>query len=175
MTEPETQRLKLRRIMADDAQSMFDTWTSDPEVPKYMTWYAHKDVSETKRLVDIWLKDYENPDCYRYVIVLKSTGEIIGMIDVVEYRDGCPVIGYCSGKRFWGNGYMTEALKAFIGELFSDGYETLLIEAVKENIGSNRVIRKCGFEFTGSEVRPHSAAKPEPVTLNFYKLTRNVS
>ena len=173
MRELNTERLHLRYLTAGDAQTMFDTWTSDPEVPKYMTWNVHEDVSETKRILEGWLNEYGKPDCFRYGIELKSTGELIGMIDVVGYRDGCPDIGYCSGKRFWGNGYMTEALKSVRDELFANGYDTLLIEAVKENTGSNRVIQKCGFELTGSELKSLSGIKPEPVMINSYRLKRN--
>ena len=172
MRELETERLRLRRLTAEDAQTIFDGWASDPEVPKYMTWNAHKDVSETKRILDGWLRHYDEPDCFRYGMELKCTGELIGMIDVVGYREGCPVIGYCSGKRFWGNGYMTEALNAVSDELFSAGYDTLIVEAVKENIGSNRVIRKCGYELVSAEKKQLSDIKPEPVTVNSYRKKR---
>ena len=67
---------------------------------------------------------------------------------------------------------MTEALKAVVAELFADGYKELYIQAVRENIGSNRVIQKAGFEFIGTFYGPHSSAKPEPVTLNRYRLLK---
>ena len=38
----ETDRLILRPLTLDDAQTAFDTWTSDPEVAKYRRYYAHK-------------------------------------------------------------------------------------------------------------------------------------
>ena len=44
---------------------------------------------------------------------------------------------------------MTETLKAVLAELFDGGYDTVYIEAVAENVGSNRVIEKAGFVFTG--------------------------
>ena len=90
MREPETQRLKLRRLEAGDAQTMFDSWTSDPEVPKYMTWYAHTDVSQTERILAEWLGQYGKPECYRWGIELKDSRTLIGMIDVVDYTDGIP-------------------------------------------------------------------------------------
>lgn len=42
---------------------------------------------------------------------------------------------------------MTEVCKQLIEILFEDGYKKIIIKAVKENIGSNRVIEKCGFSF----------------------------
>lgn len=172
MKEIETERLYLRKLKREDAQTMFDNWANDPEVTKYMTWNPHKSVDETYAIVDKWLAEYANHDCYRWGIERKSDKVLMGMIDVVEYRDGSPEIGYCSGKKFWGNGYMTEALKAVVEQLFSDGYETLLIEALKANIGSNRVIQKAGFEFIETSVHPVSQIKPEPVEINFYRLNK---
>jgi len=91
------------------------------------------------------------------------------MIDVVGFHHGNPVIGYCMGKRFWNNGYMTEALQAVVSELISDGYKEIVIEAVKDNIGSNRVIEKNGFKFVGSRESELSSVKPEMVTINSYR------
>ena len=173
MRELETERLKLRYLKSDDAQTMFDNWTSDPEVPRYMTWLVHEKVETTKYVLDMWLEQYGHPACYRWGIELKATGELIGMIDVVEYEEeSIPVLGYCSGRKWWNNGYMTEALKAVVAELFNDGYKELSIQAVRENIGSNRVIQKTGFEFIGTEYGPHSSVKPDPVTLNRYRLLK---
>ncbi len=171
MRELETQRLKLRYLRAGDGQTMFDNWTSDPEVPRYMTWNVHTSADTTKRVLKSWLEQYGQSGCYRWGIELKETGELIGMTDVVEYiESNVPVIGYCSGRKWWNNGYMTEALKAVVDELFKDGYKEISIEAVRENIGSNRVIEKAGFVFTGTRVGPHSEAKPETVTINTYRL-----
>ena len=92
------------------------------------------------------------------------------MIDVVGYHHGNPVIGYCSGRAYWGNGYMTEALRAVCAALFAEGYETIVIEAVEENIASNRVIQKAGFSYVGSRQQPQSASKPQLVTIRSYRL-----
>ena len=172
MKELETERLRLRKIRADDAQRIFCFWASDPEVTRYLTWLPHASVDVTEKVIAGWLEEYEKPDCYRYGIELKESGELIGMIDVVGYHHGKPVIGYCSGRPAWGRGYMTEALKAVCAMLFDEGYDTIVIEAVQENIGSNRVIRKAGFTFVCSCERALSQRKPEIVTSNPYRLYR---
>lgn len=172
MKELETERLLLRRIRREDAQRIFDCWASDPEVTRYLTWQPHASVAVTEAIVARWLADYDKPDTYRYGIELRETGELIGMIDVVGYHHGNPVIGYCSGRAYWGNGYMTEALKALCAALFEAGYSMIRIEAVRENIGSNRVIQKAGFRFANSREQPMSESKPEIVTINSYYLPR---
>ena len=68
---------------------------------------------------------------------------------------------------------MTEALHAVVEELFSKGYEEIVIEAVQENIGSCRVMEKNGFVYIESRVCPMSRYKPEEmVTIRTYKLRR---
>ena len=47
-----TERLILRPLTLDDAQTAFDSWASDPEVAKYMRYHTHKSVDTTKA----WLK-----------------------------------------------------------------------------------------------------------------------
>lgn len=173
MKELETKRLKSRYIKRDDAQRIFDCWASDPEVTKYLTWLPHEDVSVTNQVVDMWVKEYENANCYRYGIELKEENALIGMIDVVRYHHRNPVIGYCSGRKYWNHGYMTEAILAVMDELFADGFETIVIGAVSENTGSIRVIEKAGFHFVGSCREAMSAVKPEIVTINTYRLCKS--
>lgn len=173
MRELETERLLLRYLRKDDDEAIFYGWSSDPEVTKYLTWAPHTDIEETRYVIDVWLGEYDKPDTYRYVIERKSDGAAMGMIDVVGYDNGAPVLGYCSGREYWGNGYMTEACRAVMDELFEAGFKTILIEAVDENIGSNRVIEKCGFRFVKSERKPVSSMKPnEIVTINSYRIDK---
>ena len=68
---------------------------------------------------------------------------------------------------------MTEACKAMINLLFAEGYTTIRIEADERNIGSNRVIEKCGFKFVRKEYREHMLSfKDEPATINSYILQK---
>lgn len=165
----ETERLILRAVTDNDTAAIFNNWCCDPEVAKYMTWSAHRSISDTRMVMDYWLSEYGREDCYRWGIALKTDGTLIGMIDVVGYDDdGLPIIGYCSGRKFWGNGYMTEALIAVRDQLIKEGFKELRISAVDENKGSNRVIQKAGFEYVETRVEPHSPMKPDLVTINYY-------
>ncbi len=172
MKEIVTERLNLRFLKADDSQAIFDGWASDVEVAKYVTWAAHDDVSVTKAVLQNWLEEYKNDKCYRYGIERKSDGVLMGMIDVVGFHHDNPVIGYCLGRKYWNNGYMTEACKAVIEELFLQGYDTIVIEAAKDNIGSNKVIEKCGFELVATREERISQQKTEIMTINSYRLKR---
>lgn len=172
MRELETGRLLLRKLRREDAQRIFDFWACDPEVTKYLTWQPHESVAETEQILALWLEEDSKPETCRYGIELKASGELIGMIDAVGFPGGNPVLGYCSGRPAWGHGYMTEALKAVCAALFEEGHGTLEIDAIAENIGSNRVIQKAGFRLVEQRQRPQSAVKPEIVTVNHYILER---
>lgn len=169
MKDFSTERLHLRKLRADDRRRVFECWASDEEVARYVTWNAHQNEETTGFVLDMWLKEYENPDCFRFGIELRETGELIGMIDVVDHIDGAPEIGYVLGRAYWGKGYMTEALSAVTDRLFSEGFTTVVIEADERNIGSNIVIKKNGFVFTHKETKPCSRFKPEIVNVNWYR------
>ena len=169
----ETERLLLRKPRIEDAKPMFDNWANDPEVTKYLTWNPHENIEVTKMIINHWLDEEKDLKTVRFVITLKDSGEPIGSIDVVNYIDGSPEIGYCLSRKYWNKGLMTEACKAFSKYLFGKGFKKVLIKAVVENIGSNRVIEKCGFKFTHQEYLEHqSSFKPNPATVNCYELIK---
>lgn len=145
----ETDRLILRKLKEDDYKEIYETWTSDIDVAKYVEWNVHKDENETKQLVDMWMKEYENDYTYRWIVEEKSTNKIMGMIDVV--KKAVPYkfceIGYCYGKISWGKGYGTEALTKVIDYLHNEGFVVLEARHMKDNIGSGRVMEKSGMKY----------------------------
>lgn len=50
----ETKRLVLRPYVIEDADAMFRNWANDPQVTKYLSWEPHKDVEETKQILEGW-------------------------------------------------------------------------------------------------------------------------
>lgn len=169
----ETERLILRPFNVNDAEDMFHTWANDPEVTKYLTWNAHENVETSKMIVGQWVEQYKKPERLMFAIALKKNGKLIGCIDVVGYLDSVPVIGYAMGRAFWGNGYMTEACRTLLTLLFAIGHKEVRIDAQVENVGSNRVIQKCGGEFlrTEEDQRP---LKNDTVMVNRYVVRRPV-
>ena len=168
----ETERLTLREVRESDTQTIFERWASDPEVTRYMTWNPHRSIEDTRMVMDYWLSEYGKDNTYRWVLVPRGEDKPIGIIDVVSYDDGVPVLGYCEGRKYWGQGYMTEALRAVTAALFEDGFTELKIGAVDENKASNRVIQKAGFVYDRSDSVPMSLAKPDIVTINTYRMKK---
>ena len=70
-----------------------------------------------------------------------ADGEIVGSIgswDAEGERD----VGYWIGRRHWGKGYATAGLRAF---LEVDRSRPLVAHVAEHNVGSRRVLEKCGF------------------------------
>ena len=57
---------------------------------------------------------------FRWCIELKSNGELIGIIDVVNLSENKKTaeIGYNLAHDYWNNGYATETLNRVINNLF---------------------------------------------------------
>ena len=48
--EIQTERLILRKVKAEDAQSAYENWCNSYEVSKYVMWNKHSGIEETKKL-----------------------------------------------------------------------------------------------------------------------------
>ena len=149
----ETDRLILRPFRAEDAQTMYDNWASDPEVTRFLSWPAYKGIDDAHSILKIWLAEYQKPDFYQWAIVLKELDAPIGSISVVNSDDRVEMaeIGYCIGKNWWGRGIMPEAAKAVMAYLFEEvGIQRLEVGHDPDNSASGAVIRKCGFRYEGT-------------------------
>ena len=99
----------LRKLKESDLDYIY-AWGSDRDVTKYLTFQTHKNKEDTKQILDFWLNKYNERDTIRFAIENKESSEVIGMIDVVKITDeGYPEIGYVSAKKYWNQGYITEA------------------------------------------------------------------
>lgn len=150
--ELESDRLILRKVNKEDYKQAYNNWCSDNEVTKYVMWNVHKNEEETKELFNIWEEEYSKPYVFRWGVELKSTNELIGVIDVVKFKkeDSRAEIGYCYGSKFWGNGYATEALKAVIDYLLNELNIELVVAGYEvSNPASGKVMEKAGMKCVG--------------------------
>ena len=149
----ETERLLLRRWKESDAEEAFAHWMNDPDVTKYLTWAPHGDIEVTRALLGMWERESNEPHIYKWAIVLKEGNVLIGDISVLradEFQE-CGEIGYCMGKAWWGKGIMTEALSEVLRYCFEEvGFFRINGSHAAENIGSARVMEKCGLVYEGT-------------------------
>jgi ribosomal-protein-alanine N-acetyltransferase len=148
----ETERLILRKHRIEDAEDMFCNWENSEAVTKYLTWTPHKSVDDTRTYIQSILDSYDEKR-YEWLITDKATGEPLGAIGVANLWEdiGACEIGYCLGERFWGKGIMSEAFGAVIGYLFNEvGFNRIQSRHDPRNIGSGRVMEKCGLRYEGT-------------------------
>jgi len=144
----ETVSLILRKFSIDDAEDMFKNWASDEEVTRYLTWPTHSSVEVSKYIISMWEKDNNSLNHYQWCIELKELGQAIGSIGVVNLREDINTveIGYCVGKKFWGQGFTSEAFSVLIPFFFEE-VQVNRIESRHDlnNPASGRVMEKCGL------------------------------
>lgn len=149
----ETERLVLRRFVLDDAENMYKNWASQEEVTRYLTWGVHDSVDVTRAILRSWLEDYEREDCYTWAMELKELGEVIGSISVVALHPGTESVelGYCMGRRWWGQELMPEAVRAVERFLFEEvGCLRIAAAHDRDNPKSGRVMEKAGMSREGT-------------------------
>jgi RimJ/RimL family protein N-acetyltransferase len=73
-------------------------------------------------------------------------------------RRGIRQVGYWIGKTFWGRGIATLAVTDFLGAIDE---RPLYAYVAKNNLGSLRVLEKCGFTIHGEGMTPAKEGDPE--------------
>jgi len=150
----ETKRLLLRPFLESDAPAMYDNWASRPDNLLHVTWDAHESPEVTQQSIARWVENYQNMDFYKWAICLKENPEqVLGDISVVDRDDtvnDCEV-GYILSKDYWGQGLMTEALKAVLNYLLQDAdFNRVTARFVTANPASGRVMAKAGMSYEGT-------------------------
>lgn len=149
----ETNRIILRKFEMKDAKDMYKNWASDPEVTKYLTWQPHESLEASEMITADWVEKNDDPKFYQWAIELKEIGEVIGSISVVRINEEAEVceIGYCIGKKWWGQSITPEALGEVIAYLLDDvGANKVSACHCPENPKSGRVMQKAGMQYEGT-------------------------
>ena len=93
-----------------------------------------------------WAKIRAEPANTTRTIVVD--GEVVG--DIVSWRgENGREVGYWIGRSHWGKGYATAALRLLLEEITD---RPITAHVAVGNIGSQRVVEKCGFVRVGEEV-----------------------
>ncbi|MFZ5989542.1 MAG: GNAT family N-acetyltransferase [Bacillota bacterium] len=145
----ETERLILRPLCLEDVQEVLDCWECDPDVARYMFWTSHNDINKTKQWLSFEISKINSDDWYRWGFVLKESGALIGTgLIYFEEEYNMYEIGFNLGKKAWGCGYTTEAMKKIIHFAKRElGIREIVGRHAKENQSSGNVLKKLGFKY----------------------------
>jgi RimJ/RimL family protein N-acetyltransferase len=124
----------LRDVIEEDLPVFFEH-QRDPEAVEMAAFPAR----ECEPFFEHWHRIMDDDELVAKTIV--SNGEVAGNIGSWE-RDAKRLVGYWLGREFWGRGLATQALAEFVEEL---SVRPLYAEVATTNIGSIRVLEKCGF------------------------------
>lgn len=144
----ETERLLLREFNEDDAEDMVEL-NSDPDVVRYTGDGPFENIHEALELIRSY-DQYEKYRMGRLNMYLKSTDEYIGWCGLKYHaEDGLVDLGYRLHKRFWGQGYATEASIACLNYGFNTLHlDKIIARAMIENHASIAVMKKLGMNFS---------------------------
>jgi len=144
--EIKTERLKLKSPQMDDGVGLTELindksvvkWLSDIPFP-YTVRHAEEFIERSQE------KALKN-ESYNFMIF--KNNKMIGGIGLTEFRKRSCELGYWLGKKYWGNGFATEAVNGILDFGFNNLERKEIYAAYKlGNEGSKRVLKKCGFRF----------------------------
>ena len=98
-----------------------------------------------------WTKILADQTLFIKTIVFE--GHVAGNIRSWE-QSGERLVGFWIGRKYWGKGVATKALADFLGYVKA---RPLYAHVAKHNIGSLRVLEKCGFTVFGEDKGPSGA------------------
>ncbi len=151
----ETERLILRQFTLEDAPKMYENWASDMEVTKYLMWKPHLKVETTMKLLEDWVKGYDDKKRYDWCIEVKENQEPIGSIGVIKVLEQAKLmeIGYCISKKYWHQGIASEAVQAVMNFLFDEvGVNRVEARHDPRNPYSGKVMENCGMYYEGTRI-----------------------
>ncbi|MFM9331091.1 GNAT family N-acetyltransferase [Paenibacillus mesotrionivorans] len=170
--EIRTERLLLRKIQPEDAGMVFQ-WMSDPEVCKYERWSPHPSAGFSKSYIKEVFGGYQSELTYQWGIQLGD--ELIGSVSIVNVNDydQKAVLGYCLARKYWSNGYTTEAVRAVVRYMLSEiGLNRIEASHSVNNMASGRVLEKSGFVLEG-HAKDYYCCSLGLQDSNLYGITRN--
>jgi [ribosomal protein S5]-alanine N-acetyltransferase len=145
----ESSRLLLRQTQLSDAAAIFESYGRDADVIRYLSWSAHKSLTDTRSYLRQVREDWEQRRSYAYAICLREDSPLMGMI-LMRVKNERATFGYAMGRAHWGRGYVPEALSTLV-ELALAQPDIWRAEAYcdVENISSTRVMEKVGMSYEG--------------------------
>jgi [ribosomal protein S5]-alanine N-acetyltransferase len=140
-----TERLSLRRLRYEDAEEIFYTYASKPEVTRFVSWPTHRTLKETNAFLRYAINGWDKGTDYSFAVRLRESGRLIGSIGVIN-EDGKLQFGYVFSPTQWNKGYATEVCLSLMSILRNQkGVYRIQSFVDAENVSSARVLIKSGL------------------------------
>lgn len=151
-----TKRLFLRVIDAADAEDVF-RYCSDPDVARNTSWPCHRSVEDARAYIAWALSKASHPPHlvhHIWAIRLRGDAQVIGTVDLIQDNATDAHTDYVLARAWWNQGLMSEAVRAVTTWGFDQVPSLKRVHSVclTRNIGSGRVLEKCGFRLMRREL-----------------------
>ena len=133
-----TQNLLLRDVVDADLPLFFEFQLD--QAANYMAAFIARDPTDRNAFTAHWKKILADPTTINQTIV--CDGEVVGSI-ASYVESGRAEVTYWIGRAYWGKGIATQALTAFLANI--NPTRPIYARVAKDNLGSRRVLEKCGF------------------------------
>jgi len=147
----EAERILLRHLEKSDVDSLFDIF-SDDETMRYWSSPPFQSRDEAENLLAEIHGYFAQKMLFQWGIALKESDRIIGTTTLfhLDTKNRRAEIGYALDRRFWGKGYVNEALNS----LFKYAFENLKMHRIEadvdpRNSASVKVLERLGFQKEG--------------------------
>jgi len=143
----ETERLIITEFTMDMAP-VVQANSLDEDNRRFVPDEVWETVEEAEETLDFLISQYGSFDGpLVYPVIVRETGDNIGYVQLCPIDDDVWEIGYHIARKYTGNGYATEAVKAFLPVIAEQaGISEVYGISLAENKASHAVMRKCGFE-----------------------------
>ena len=142
----ETARLRIRRIVADDANAMHVVY-GDADSMRYVGDGQPLTRERCEEWVRVTAKNYERRGYGMFALEERASGQVAGFAGLVHPggQDDAE-LKYALAPAFQGRGYATEAAIALLdyGRTVVPGHR-IIATAFPQNLASHRVLAKAGF------------------------------
>ncbi len=140
-----TDRLHLRPFEIGDAG-----WVTEHiRVPEVHTWLTRVPRPYTLDDGEGFVATHAGNPTMRVIL---HDGDPVGVVTLMG--EGIPDLGYWLKTAAWGQGLMTEAARALLDWHFAQGGGEVQSGWIRGNAGSEKVLRKLGFQDAGSRWAP---------------------
>ncbi len=143
-----TERLVLTPLGVEYLDSV-NEYALDAENTRYMCHLPNRDPDETLSFLrDVeteWQKD--SPDFYEFALLYGNRH--IGSVSVY-FENGVGELGWIIKRRYWGNGFATEAAKGLVDYFSKRGRRRFIAHCDTENTASFKVMEKLGITPAGT-------------------------
>ena len=148
MKNIETARLVLRGFSENDRDDLFSILGDEQTCLDDGGYHAYASMDDPAFAADV---KYLSQSEEHYAVTERGSGRAVGLVHIMPARRGVEAreLGYVMSRNFRRKGYMTEAVRAVIADLFARGVKMIVCTCYEYNTASVKTLEALGFTLEG--------------------------